>query len=153
MTEWLGQVVSPGFNTALNGTSGLLLLVGYIAIKRRQISLHKACMLTALAGYAAFLASYVYYHFAIKHGVATEFAKQNPGASAGAAYLYYSLLTSHTILAALVAPLALITTYRGLRGRFKQHVRIARWTLPIWLYVAVTGVLVYLMLYRLYPPS
>src|SRR5689334_16342964 len=100
MTEWLGQVVSPGFNTALNGMSGLLLVVGYVAIKRRLITLHKACMLTALAGYALFLASYLYYHFAIKQGVATEFAKQNPSAPAAVAYLYYALLTSHTILAA-----------------------------------------------------
>jgi len=153
MTEWLGRTISPGFNTALNGMSGLLLVVGYVAIKRRRITLHKTCMLTALAGYAVFLASYLYYHFAIKHGVATEFAKQNPSAPAAVAYLYYALLTSHTVLAALVAPLALITTYLGLRDRFKKHVRIARWTLPIWLYVAVTGVVVYWMLYRLYPPA
>jgi uncharacterized membrane protein YozB (DUF420 family) len=151
MTQWLGQVVSPGLNAALNGLSGLLLVVGYLAIKRRQVALHKVTMLTALLVSAVFLASYLYYHFVIKEAVATRFADRNPEAPIEVAYLYYALLTSHTLLAAAVAPLALITAYLGLRDRLKGHVRVARWTLPIWLYVSVTGVVVYWMLYRLYP--
>ena len=153
MTEWLGQVVSPGLNATLNGLSGVLLVVGYLAIKRRGIALHKTCMLSALAVSALFLTSYLYYHFVIKTEVATRFAERNPTATPAVARLYYVLLTSHTILAAAVAPLALVTAYLGLRDRLKGHVRIARWTLPIWLYVSVTGVVVYWMLYRLYPPA
>jgi putative membrane protein len=151
MTEWLGQVVSPGLNATLNGVSGLLLVVGYLAIRRRVIGLHKACMLAALGVSALFLASYLYYHFVIKEAVATRFAERNPGAPGAVAYLYYGLLTSHTLLAAAVAPMALITAYLGLRNRLNGHVRIAWWTLPIWLYVSATGVVVYWMLYRLYP--
>jgi uncharacterized membrane protein YozB (DUF420 family) len=153
MTEWLGQVVSPGLNASLNGLSGVLLVVGYLAIRRRRVTLHKACMLAALLVSALFLASYLYYHFVVKEQVATHFADRNPGAPAAVAYLYYGLLTSHTILAAAVAPLALVTAYLGLRDRLKGHVRIARWTLPIWLYVSVTGVVVYWMLYRLCAPT
>jgi uncharacterized membrane protein YozB (DUF420 family) len=152
MTEWLSQVVSPGLNATLNGLSGLLLVVGYLAIRRRLVTLHKACMLSALLVSAVFLASYLYYHFAVKEQVATRFADRNPGAPALVANLYYGLLASHTVLAAAVAPLALVTAYLGLSDRLKRHVRIARWTLPIWLYVSVTGVVVYWMLYRLYPP-
>jgi uncharacterized membrane protein YozB (DUF420 family) len=153
MTEWLGQVVSPGLNASLNGLSGLLLVAGYLAIKRRLVTLHKAAMLSALFVSATFLASYLYYHFVIKEAVATRFAEQNPSAPAAMARLYYALLLSHTVLAAAVAPLALVTSYLGLRDRLKSHVRVARWTLPIWLYVSVTGVVVYWMLYRLYPSA
>jgi uncharacterized membrane protein YozB (DUF420 family) len=151
MTEWLDQVVSPGLNASLNGLSGVLLVVGYLAIKRRLVTFHKASMLSALTVSAVFLASYLYYHFAIKGSVATRFADRNPDAPAAVAYLYYALLGSHTVLAAAVAPLALVTASLGLRDRLKGHVRLARWTLPIWLYVSVTGVVVYWMLYRLYP--
>ena len=151
MKEWLDQTVSPGLNAALNGLSGVLLVIGFLAIKRRVVGLHKLCMLTALLVSALFLASYLYYHFAIKEAVATKFRDRNPEAPAAVAYLYYGLLGTHTVLAAAVAPLALVTAYRGLRDRIKEHMRIARWTLPIWLYVSVTGVVVYWMLYRLYP--
>ena len=152
MTEWLGQVVSPGLNATLNALSGVLLVAGYLAIKRRLVTLHKAAMLSALFVSAVFLASYLYYHFVVKTAVATRFAERNPDAPAAVAYLYYALLLSHTVLAAAVAPLALVTAYLGLRNRLKTHVRIAWWTLPTWLYVSVTGVVVYWMLYRLYPP-
>jgi putative membrane protein len=153
VTEWLNQTVSPGLNATLNGLSGVLLVVGYIAIKRRVVTLHKVAMLSALVVSAVFLASYLYYHFAIKRGVATEFAAQNPSASTEVGYFYYALLGSHMILAVIAAPLALVTAYLGLRDRLTKHVRIARWTLPIWLYVSVTGVVVYWMLYRLYSPA
>ncbi len=153
MTGWLAQVVSPGLNATLNGLSGVLLVVGYLAIKRRLVALHKGLMLAALLVSALFLASYLYYHFAIKGAVATRFADRNPGAPPAVANLYYALLASHTLLAAVVAPLALVTAYLGMCNRLKRHVRVARWTLPIWLYVSVTGVVVYWMLYRLYPPA
>jgi putative membrane protein len=152
MTEWLAQIVSPGLNAALNALSGLLLVVGYVAIKRRFVAVHKASMLAALLVSAVFLASYLYYHIGMGVG-ATRFADRNPTAPVTMAYLYYGLLTTHTLLAAAVAPLALVTAYFGLRDRLAKHVRIARWTLPIWLYVSVTGVVVYWMLYRLYPPT
>jgi uncharacterized membrane protein YozB (DUF420 family) len=151
MTEWLGEVVSPGLNATLNGLSGLLLVVGYLAIRRRRVLLHETCMLAALVVSAAFLASYLYYHFAVKGTVATRFADRNPDALVVVAWAYYILLSTHTVLATAVAPLALITAYLGLAGRLRRHVRLARWTLPIWLYVSITGVVVYLMLYRLYP--
>jgi uncharacterized membrane protein YozB (DUF420 family) len=152
MTEWLHQVVSPGLNALLNGASGLLLVVGFVAIKRRWVAFHKACMLAALFVSAVFLASYLYYHLVMGAG-ATRFADRNPTSPAAVAYLYYGLLATHTLLAAGVAPLALVTAYLGVRDRLNGHMRIARWTLPIWLYVSVTGVVVYWMLYRLYPPA
>jgi uncharacterized membrane protein YozB (DUF420 family) len=151
MREWLDQTVSPEWNTTLNGVGGILVVIGYLAIKRRLVALHKMCMLTALVVFALFLASYGYFHFAIKHGEPTAFATKNPSAPRAVGYLYYALLTSHTLLAIVVTPLALVTAYRGIRDRLKEHVRLARWTLPIWLYVSVTGVVVYWMLYRLYP--
>jgi len=136
----------PSLNALLNGVCALLLVGGYTAIRRRAINVHKAFMLTALAVSIAFLASYLYYHFAVKGGQPTPFsAEGSPRA------VYFTVLISHTILAAAVAPMALITAYLGLRGRLAKHVRLARWTLPIWLYVSVTGVVVYWMLYRLYP--
>jgi len=153
MTEWLAQTVSPELNVSLNALGGVLLVVGFVAIKRRLVALHKVSMLSALMVFTLFLASYLYFHFVVKEAVATEFAKRNPSAPVAVAYLYYALLVSHTVLAAAVAPLALVTAYLGLRDRLKAHVRLARWTLPIWLYVSVTGVVVYWMLYRLYPPA
>jgi uncharacterized membrane protein YozB (DUF420 family) len=140
----------PALNAALNAAAGILLLAGYLAIRRRAVRAHVACMLTALAVSAAFLASYLYYHLAIKGGRATSFHDQAPGAPDWVRYLYYGILGSHTLLAAAVAPLALVTAYLGLTNRLSRHVRLARWTLPIWLYVSVTGVVVYWMLYRLY---
>jgi putative membrane protein len=107
-------------------------------------------MLTALAVSALFLASYLYYHFAVKHGEPTRFSSRAPNAPDWVSYLYTVILLTHTVLAALVAPLALYTAYQGLRGRLARHVKVARWTLPIWLYVSITGVVVYWMLYRLY---
>lgn len=140
----------PAFNAALNSLAALLILLGWITIKNRQIAIHKALMLTALLVSAIFLASYLYYHIVVKQGVATSFKEKWPGAPDSIRYLYYGVLTSHTILAIVVAPMALYTAYLGLTGRLAQHRSIARWTMPIWLYVSVTGVLVYWMLYRLY---
>lgn len=136
----------PAVNALLNATSGCLVVLGYVAIKRRAVGLHKACMLTALAVSAVFLGSYLYYHFVVKDGTPTRFTGEGPVRT-----LYLGILLSHTVLAVAVAPMALITTYLGLKNRLQKHVRLARWTLPIWLYVSITGVVVYWMLYQMYP--
>jgi protein SCO1/2/putative membrane protein len=141
----------PAFNAALNAACVLLLLLGWTAIRLHRVLLHATSMLTALAVSTLFLTSYLYYHIVIKHGQPTSFQDEAIGAPAWAAYVYFAVLGTHTILAVVVAPLALVTAYLGLRGRLKRHVRLARWTLPLWLYVSVTGVAVYWMLYRLYP--
>ncbi len=107
-------------------------------------------MLTALVVSVVFLTSYLYFHIVIRHAVPTTFKDQQPAAPSWVGLAYYILLGSHTVLAAATAPLALVTAYLGLRGKLARHVGIARWTLPIWLYVSVTGVVVYWMLYRLY---
>ena len=136
----------PAVNATLNGLSALILSVGYLAIRRRRIRLHKTCMLIALGVSALFLTSYLYYHFAVKKGEPTPF----PG-TGWIRPTYFAVLLSHTLLAAVVAPLAVFTVYQGLRDRLARHVTVARWTLPLWFYVSVTGVVVYWMLYRLYP--
>jgi putative membrane protein len=131
----------PTLNAMLNTTAALLLVAGYRLIRAGDKARHKAVMLSALGVSAAFLASYLYYH---AHVGTVRFQR-----TGWIRPVYFSILTTHTILAALVAPLALITAWRALRGRYGDHRRIARWTLPIWLYVSVTGVAVYWMLYRL----
>lgn len=133
-------------NATLNAASALLLMAGYAAIRGRKIVLHKICMLTALAVSTVFLASYLYYHFVVRGGKPTAFMGEG-----GARVVYFAVLGSHTLLAIVTAPLAIITAYFGLRDRLEKHRRIARWTLPIWLYVSITGVVVYWMLYQLYP--
>ena len=135
----------PALNAALNGTCALLLTVGYLFIRRRRVLAHKICMGSAFVTSTLFLISYLTYHH---HVGSRPFGGQGAIRS-----LYFTILISHTILAATIVPLALITMYRALKGRFDRHVRIARWTLPLWLYVSVTGVIVYLMLYHLYLPS
>ncbi|HZT82676.1 MAG TPA: DUF420 domain-containing protein [Gemmataceae bacterium] len=147
----IGPEDLPAVNAGLNATSGVLLVLGYLAIRRRRIRLHKGLMLSALAVSAAFLASYLYFHLVVKQGVSTRFADRAPGAPGWVALTYYAILLTHTVLAAVVAPLALVTAYLGLCDRLQGHVRLARWTLPLWLYVSATGVVVYWMLYRLYP--
>ena len=131
----------PTVNACLNGASALLLLAGYLLIRRKNVALHRACMGAAFTLSVLFLVSYLYYH--ALHG-ATRF----PGAG-GARAAYLAILVSHTTLAVAIVPLALRTLTLALRGRFDAHRRIARWTLPLWLYVSVTGVVVYWMLYRI----
>ncbi len=151
LKEGEGKTIDfPLLNASLNAAAGVLLVAGYIAVRRRRIALHKACMLAALAMSAVFLACYLYYHLAIQQGKPTRFSERAPEAPAWVARLYLSILLSHTILAAAAAPLALRVVYLGLRDRLQQHVWLARLTLPIWLYVSITGVVVYWMLYRLY---
>ncbi len=143
----MGEADLPTVNAFLNAASALLLVTGFAAIRKRRIGLHQACMLSALGVSLVFLASYLYYHMVVRGGQPTRF--QGEG---WIRPVYFAILTSHTILAALVAPVAVITAYFGLTGRLARHVKIARWTLPVWLYVSLTGVAVYWMLYRLYPP-
>lgn len=135
--------VLPTVNALLNGTSALLLVTGYLLIRRRRVSAHRACMLAAFVASAVFLASYLTLRY---YAGMTRFTGQG-----WIRPVYFSILVSHTILAAAIVPLALMTLTRALRARFDRHARIARWTLPLWLYVSVTGVLVYVILYRLYP--
>ncbi len=132
----------PAIDAALNAASAAFLTFGYFFIRRKNVKAHKLCMLSAFATSSLFLICYLTYHF--HHGT-TRF----PGHGAVRGF-YFALLGSHTVLAAAIVPLVLTTLYRALRGRFDQHKRIARWTLPLWLYVSVTGVVVYWMLYHLY---
>lgn len=128
----------------MNALSAVLLTLGFVFIRRKNILAHKVCMISAFAASTVFLACYLWYH--THHGV-TRFAGQ--GLVRG---FYFALLGSHTVLAVVIVPLVLVTLYRAWRGRFELHKRVARRTLPLWLYVSVTGVLVYWMLYHLYPP-
>jgi putative membrane protein len=132
----------PALNATLNGLAAVLLVSGYIFIRKGAWTAHKACMLAALTTSALFLVSYVIYHY---HAGSRPF----PGTGA-IRFLYFAILITHVILAAAILPMALITAARGLAARYDRHVRIARWTLPVWLYVSVTGVVIYLMLYRMY---
>jgi protein SCO1/2 len=141
----------PFFNASLNALCVCLLLAGFLAIRNRLVKFHVACMLTALAVSALFLSSYLYFHLVVRGGEPTRFAEQAPSAPEVVGYVYHGVLLSHTLLAILAAPLALVTAFLGLGGRLAWHVRLARWTLPVWLYVSFTGVVVYWMLYRLYP--
>jgi len=133
----------PAVNAALNGTSALLLATGYLCIRRRKVTAHKACMASAFILSILFLVSYLTYHY---HVGSVAF-----GGRGWIRAAYFTILISHTILAVTIVPLALVTLSRALRGRFSKHVRVARWTLPLWLYVSVTGVVVYWMLYHLSP--
>ena len=133
----------PAFNAALNGISALLLASGYLCIRRQRVTAHKLCMGSAFLTSTLFLISYLTYHY---HVGSVPF-----GGRGWIRAAYFTILISHTILAATIVPLALVTLSRALRGRFSKHVRVARWTLPLWLYVSVTGVVVYWMLYHLSP--
>ena len=141
------RYILPAINSGLNATAAILLVVGYLAIRARRETLHKAAMLSALLVSATFLTLYLYFHFAVLEGKPTRFAGPD-----SVRILYFGILLTHTILAAIVAPLAIYVTIQGLRDRRPRHVKVARWTLPIWLYVSITGVVVYWMLYHLYPP-
>jgi putative membrane protein len=132
----------PLLNASLNATSGVLLVVGFMLIRRGHVRRHRAVMIAACVVSALFFTSYIIYHANIG---SKPFEGRGP-----VRFLYFSILITHVIFAATVPPLALITLSRGLRSRFDRHRAIAQWTLPIWLYVSVTGVVVYLMLYQLY---
>ena len=134
----------PALNAVLNATSAVLLASGYRFIRRRQIAAHKCCMLAALVTSTLFLLSYLTYHY---HVGSMPFRGQG-----WVRPLYFTILISHTILAVVIVPLVLLTLFRAWKADFARHVRIARWTLPIWFYVSLTGVIIYVMLYQLFPP-
>lgn len=131
----------PTLNASLNALATLLLLAGWFFVRRKDVARHRACMAGALAASAAFLTSYVIYHY---HAGSRPFTGTGPIRA-----VYFTILITHVVLAAAIVPLVLMTVTRALRGQFERHRAIARWTLPLWLYVSVTGVLVYWMLYRL----
>jgi putative membrane protein len=132
----------PALNATLNATSAIFLTAGYLFIRRGLVTPHKRCMLSALVASTLFLTSYVIYH--------VNTGSRSFGGTGTVRYVYFSILITHVLLAMTILPLALITATRGLRAQYERHVKIARWTLPLWLYVSVTGVVIYLMLYRMY---
>ncbi len=135
----------PALNAFLNGTAAVLIGIGIYLIKTGRQRAHRGFMIAAFCSSTLFLISYLYYHFVILHGHPTHFPV--PG---WPRTVYLSILLTHTVLAAVVVPLVLMTLSRGLKGRFDRHRLIARWTYPVWLYVSVTGVVIYVMLYHLY---
>jgi uncharacterized membrane protein YozB (DUF420 family) len=136
----------PALNAGLNGTAAVLLTAGFVFIKRKQVAAHRAAMLGAVAVSAAFLACYLTYH--LQTGARTPF-----GGTGFIRPIYFAMLISHILLAMAIVPLILITLTLALRGRFDRHRAWARWTLPLWYYVSVTGVLVYFFLYRWWPAA
>jgi uncharacterized membrane protein YozB (DUF420 family) len=132
----------PALNATLNATSTVLLSLGFYFVRQRRLTAHKRCMLGAFVASTLFLASYLTYHFQVQPG-SVRFA-----GTGGLRTLYYAILLTHIGLAAVILPLALVTLSRALKERFDKHRQIARWTLPLWLYVSVTGVVIYWMLYQ-----
>lgn len=132
----------PAVNATLNGISAVLLVIGYVLVRQRKLEQHRRVMIAAFSASVLFLICYVIYHANVG---SRRFPGQGPIRS-----VYFFILISHIVLAALVPPMAIITLVRGLRERYDSHRVIARWTLPIWLYVSVTGVIVYVMLYQMY---
>ena len=135
----------PAINATLNGASAVLLTTGRVLIHRGRVSAHRACMIAAVVTSSAFLVCYLWYH---AHVGSVRFAGQGWSRP-----VYFTILISHTLLAVAVVPLVLITLTRGLRSRFDRHRAIAQWTFPIWLYVSITGVVIYAMLYWIFAPK
>jgi uncharacterized membrane protein YozB (DUF420 family) len=132
----------PALNATLNGIAGALLALGYYFIRHKRVAAHRACMLSAFVASTLFLVSYLIYHSQVG-------SRPFPG-HGGVRLLYFTILITHIVLAAAIVPMALITLRRGLKLDVARHRRIARWTWPLWMYVSVTGVVIYVMLYRLY---
>ena len=130
----------PALNATLNATSGILLLIGYALIRARKIEWHRKVMIAAFTSSSLFLVSYVIYHAQVGSVRFTRYGFVRP--------LYFTILITHVTLAAVVLPLAIVTLSRGLSANYQRHRRIARWTFPVWMYVSVTGVLVYVLLYQ-----
>lgn len=131
----------PALNATLNATCAVLLAIGWTLIRRGRIELHRKVMIAAFCTSVAFLVSYLVYHAQVG---SVRFTKQGP-----IRIVYFTILLTHTVLAAAIVPMVLMSLARGLKRQDARHYRIARWTMPLWLYVSVTGVIVYLMLYRL----
>ena len=136
--------VLPTLNACLNATAAVAIVTGVLAIRRRRVAVHRAAMLTAFAVSTAFLVSYLVYHYQ-----AGSKRFEGPG---WLRVVYLAILLTHTVLAVAIVPLVVTTLYRALTRQFARHVPLARWTFPLWLYVSITGVVVYWMLYHLYPP-
>ncbi len=132
----------PALNATLNGIAGALLALGYYFIRHKRVAAHRACMLSAFVASTLFLVSYLIYHSQVG-------SRPFPG-HGGVRLLYFTILITHIVLAAAIVPMALITLRRGLKLDVARHRRIARWTWPLWMYVSVTGVVIYVMLYRVY---
>ena len=137
----IDYTVLPTVNATLNAASGMFLLIGYLLIRRRRIRAHRNAMLGAFGSSTLFLISYLIYHANVG---SRPFTGQGP-----IRIVYFAILISHVILAAAILPMAISTLSRGLRGKYPEHKRIAKWTFPTWMYVSVTGVIVYLMLYQM----
>lgn len=135
----------PAVNATLNGISAILLLMGFIAIRKGNKEFHQRCMISAFAVSAVFLICYLVYHY---YAGSTKFT-----ATGWIRPVYFSILISHVILAAAIVPMILLTMWRAWKKDFEKHKKIARWTWPLWMYVSVTGVLIYLMLYQWFPPA
>ena len=135
----------PPLNATLNGTSAALLLTGRVLIAKRRIVAHRICMIAAVVASALFLACYLFFHFKVGNILFLGQGWVRP--------VYFTILISHVTLAMVIVPMAIVTLTRGLRGRYPQHRAIARWTWPLWMYVSITGVLVYFMLYQWFPHS
>jgi putative membrane protein len=134
----------PALNAGLNSVSALLLLVGYVCIRKGNVAAHRNCMVAAVVTSALFLVSYLTYHFYTES--LTRFVEP-----AWFRPVYLVILLTHTVLATVLLPMVLVTLYRAMRSQFDKHRRIARWTWPVWMYVSVTGVLIYLLLYQIFP--
>lgn len=134
--------IFPALNAGLNGASAIMITTGRVFIRRQKVRLHRACMISAVVTSSLFLISYLYYH---AHVGSVHFPGQG-----WVRPVYFTILISHTLLAAAVVPLVLISLYYALREKFDRHRRIVRWAFPVWLYVSVTGVVVYVMLYQIY---
>ena len=141
--SFMNDSILPHLNAALNATSFVLLVAGLYFISRGRVAAHRACMISALVVSSVFLVSYVVYH--------SQYGSMRFKGQGFIRPVYFTILITHVTLAAAIVPLITVTLRRALRGDFYRHRRIARWTYPLWLYVSVTGVVVYLMLYRLYP--
>ncbi|PYS97705.1 MAG: DUF420 domain-containing protein [Acidobacteria bacterium] len=139
----MNDSILPHLNAALNATSFVLLVAGLYFISRGRVAAHRACMISALVVSCLFLVSYVVYH--------SQYGSMRFKGEGFVRPVYFTILITHVTLAAAIVPLITVTLRRALRGDFYRHRRIARWTYPLWLYVSITGVVVYLMLYRLYP--
>jgi uncharacterized membrane protein YozB (DUF420 family) len=133
----------PHVNATLNSISAVLLISGFLFIRRGNITSHRKCMLTACVTSTLFLVGYLTYH--------SFFGSTSFKGEGWIRPVYFTILLTHTILAVVIVPMVLLTVFRALRERFDAHRRIARWTLPLWLYVSITGVIVYLLLYQIYP--
>jgi putative membrane protein len=139
--------ILPAINASLNALSGVCLLIAFILIKRRRIAAHRRFMLAACSASLLFLGCYVLNHY-LRHGIVTHFTGTGPIRP-----IYFTILITHTILAVTIVPLAILSVRNGLLMRVPQHRRVARWTFPLWMYVSVTGVLVYFFLYHWFPST